>query len=134
MSFEPPKNFRILFFNSKIPSRRVKENLKRFGFNDVIFSDDENSVVNTMRGLQPQVIILNHRAWDEQSTPSFIKRLRESLETPVIVWSDELSEISSRLILSCKNAYTLRFSDGFISLTEILQRIEMKAKNPALWV
>ena len=37
-------------------------------------------------------------------------------------------------VLSFKNTYTLRLSDGFSALTEVLQRIEMKIKNPALWV
>jgi len=112
----------------------VKENLSRYGFNELSFISEDNDVINTVKGLDPQVIIVNHHAWNEPHTPELLQELRKSHDTPVIVWSDDLTEFISRKLLSFRNTYTLRLSDGFISLTEILQRIEMKIKNPALCV
>lgn len=132
--FQPQDKFRILFYNSKISSRKVKENLKRYGFLELLFVTDESDLINTVKGLDPQVIIVTHQAWNDPHTPVLLQELRKSLDTPVIIWSDDLTEFISRKLLAFKNTYTLRLSDGFISLTEILQRIEMKIKNPKLWV
>ncbi|MCX6290637.1 MAG: hypothetical protein NT126_02605 [Bacteroidetes bacterium] len=134
LNFEGGEKFKILFYNSKIPTRRVKENLSRYGFRELVFLSEENDVVNSVKGLDPQVIIVSHHAWNDPHTPALLQELRKSHDTPVIIWSDDLTEFISRKLLSFKNTYTLRFSDGFISLTEILQRIEMKVKNPRLWV
>ncbi len=134
MTFASTEKFRILFYNSKIPTRKVKENLSRFGFQEILFATDESDMTNTVKGLDPQVIIVNHQSWDDSSTPLLLRQLRKSNDVPVIIWSDDITELVSRQLLSFKNTYTLRLSDGFISLTEVLQRIEMKVKNPALWV
>ena len=67
-------------------------------------------------------------------TATLLQRLRKFCKTPVIVWCDELSDLTSRKLLAFKNTYTLRTSDGLISLSEVLHRIEMKTTNPALWV
>jgi hypothetical protein len=134
MNYETPEKFRILFYNSKMPVRRVKENLHRYGFNEISFADKQDEVINTANGADTQVIVLNHHAWNDPHTPAFLFELRKSSDVPVVVWSDDLNELISRKLLSFKNTYTLRLSDGFISLTEILQRIQMKTQNPALWV
>lgn len=126
--------FRILVYNSKIPVRKVKENLNQYGFNNITFVSDENDIINTVKGINPQVIIVSHQAWNDAHTPPLMQELRKSHDTPVIIWSDDLTELISRKLISFKNTYTLRLSDGFISLSEVLQRIEMKFKNPALWV
>ena len=134
LNFKNPGKFSILFYNSKIPAKKVKDNLNRYGFEELHFVTDENDLVNTAKGLGAQVIVLSHHAWNDPHTPLLLEKLRKSLDIPVIIWSDDLTEFVSRKLLSFKNTYTLRFADGFISLTEILQRIEMKIKNPRLWV
>ena len=134
MTFTDTEKFSILFYNSKIPNRRVKENLNRYGSNQVKFMTDENNVTNTLNGLDPQVLIVHHHLWNESTTPLLLQNLRKSNDIPVIIWSDDINEFVSQKVLSFKNTYTLRLSDGFSALTEVLQRIEMKIKNPALWV
>ncbi len=134
LPLESRQNFRILFYNSKIPTRRVKENLNRYGFNEITFVEDADALVNTVNGLNPKAVIFNHHAENTFHTPVLLDTLRKSSSVPVIIWSDELTEQTSRKFLSYKNTYILRLSDGFVSLTEILQRIELKTKNPALWV
>jgi len=134
MTFTDTEKFSILFYNSKIPNRRVKENLNRHGFSQVKFMTDESDVTNTVNGLDPQVLIVNHHSWNDSTTPLLLQNLRKSNDIPVIIWSDDINEFVSQKVLSFKNTYTLRLSDGFSALTEVLQRIEMKIKNPALWV
>jgi hypothetical protein len=128
------KKFRILIYNSTLPIRKVKENLSRYGFDDVVFVTAEDLLVNTVKGLDPGVVIIHHHSWNDPHTPALIKELRKSCDVPVLIWSEDLNELISRKLLSFKNTYTLRISDGLISLTEILQRIEMKIRYPALWV
>ena len=127
-------SFRVLIYNSRIPVRRVKENLNPHGFHDVVFISDESDLINSVKGLDPQAIVINHQVWNDPHTPVLMQQLRKFSDTPVIIWGDELNEFVSRKLLSFKNTYTLQLSDGFISLTEVLQRIEMKHKNPGLWV
>lgn len=128
------EKFGILFYNLRVPTRKVRENLNRNGFNQLLFMTDESDVTNTVKGLDPQVIIVNHQSWNDSTTPILLQTLRKTHDIPVIIWSDDISEFVSQKVLSFKNTYTLRLSDGFSALTEVLQRIEMKIKNPALWV
>lgn len=132
--FQTQDKFRILFYNSKIPARKVKENLNRYGFLELLFVTEGSDLINTVKGLDPQVIIVTQQGWNDSHASMFLQELRKIYDTPVIIWSDDLTEFISRKLLAFKNTYTLRLSDGFISLTEILQRIEMKIKNPKLWV
>jgi len=134
VNFTPPEKMRVLIYNSKIPTRKVKETLRRSGFPELLFITEENDLINTVKGLDPEVIILNHQDWNDQKIPALLQELRKSHDTPVIIWSNDLTEFVSRKFLSFKNTYTLRLSDGFISLVEILRRIELKIKNPGLWV
>jgi len=129
-----PSSFRVLFYNSRIPARRVKENLNRQGMQDLVFISDESDLINSVKGLDPQVIVLNHREWNDLQTPLLLKRLRKFSDIPVIIWNDGLNETVSQKLLSFKNTYTLRLGDGFECLTEVLERIEMKLKYPNLWV
>ena len=126
--------FRILIYNSTLPNPKVKENLHRYGYGDIVFITAEDLLINTVNGLDPRVIIIHHHAWNDPHTPALIKELRKSCDTPVIIWSDDLNELISRKLLAYKNTYTLRTADGFIALAEVLQRIELKTKNPSLWV
>ncbi len=131
---DPQQKLRVLFYNLKMPVRRAKENMSRYGFKDLVFVSDESDLVNCVKGLDPHVIIINHHPWNESHTPALVEQLRATIETPVIIWSDNISEFVSRKLLSFKNTYTLRLSDGFVSLTEVLQRIEMKINNPGVWM
>lgn len=134
LTFRSHNKFRILIYNSTLPNPKVKENLNRYGYIDIVFVTAEDLLINTVMGLDPGVIIIHHHAWNDPHTPALIKELRKSCDIPVIVWSDDLNELISRKLLSNKNTYTLRTTDGFIALAEVLQRVEMKKKNPSLWV
>jgi len=129
-----PFPFRVLFYNSRTPVRRIKENLNQRGVNDLVFISDESDFINSVKGLDPQVIVINHSTGNDLHTPLLVKQLRKLSDMPVLIWSDELSEIVSQKLLSFKNTYTLRLSDGFDCLTEVLERIELKIKFPNLWV
>jgi hypothetical protein len=134
MNFASQNKFRILFYNSKISAVKVKENLNRYGFEELLFIAEENDLINSVKGLDPKVIVVNHHDCNNSNVPALLQELRKSFDTPVIIWCENMSEFTSRKLLSFRNTYTLNVSDGFISLTEILQRIEMKTRNPKLWV
>ncbi len=135
MNFELQDKFRILFYNLKMPVRRVKEKLRNNQNPlELFFVSGESDLINSVKGLEPHAIIINHQDCNDSNVPSILKELRISLDTPVIIWCGNMNEFTSRKLLSFKNTYTLNVADGFVALNEVLQRIEMKIKNPAIWV
>jgi hypothetical protein len=129
-----PDKFRILFYNSKFSPVKVNDSLNRYGFRDFHFITAENDFVNTTKGLEPEVIVINQVDCNDSNVPALLTELRKTHDTPVIIWCENMSEFTTRKLLSFRHTYILNLSDGFISLIEILQRIEMKTKNPKLWV
>ncbi len=135
MNFELQEKFRIMFYNLKMPVRRVKEKLKDSRATmELLFVSGESDLINSVRGLEPQAIIINHQDCNDSNVPEILQELRKSIDTPVIIWCGNMSEFTSRKLLAFKNTYTLNVADGFVALNEVLSRIEMKIKNPAIWV
>ena len=135
MNFEMPSKFRIMFYNLKMPVRKVKEKLRSQQDSlELLFVSGENDLINSVKGLEPQAIIINHHDCNDSNVPSILRELRQSLDTPVIIWCGNMNEFTARKLLSFKNTYTLNVADGFVALNEVLQRIDMKIKNPAIWV
>lgn len=135
MNFELHDKFRILFYNLKMPVRKVKEKLKNNQNPlELLFVSGESDLINSVKGLEPHAIIINHHDCNDSNVPSILRELRLSLDTPVIIWCGNMNEFTARNLLSFKNTYTLNVADGFVALNEVLQRIEMKIKNPAIWV
>ena len=135
MNFELQDKFRIMFYNLKMPVRRVKEKLRNnHNALELLFVSGESDLINSAKGLEPQAIIINHHDCNDSNVPSILLELRKSLDTPVIIWCGNMSELTSRKLLSFKNTYTLNVADGFVALNEVLRRIELKIKNPSVWV
>jgi hypothetical protein len=134
MNFESQKKFRLLFYNLQMPVRRVKEKLINRNAYELLFVSGENDLVNSAKGLEPDAIIINHHDCNDSNVPEILQHLRSSLNVPVIIWCGNMNEFTSRKFLSFKNTYTLNVKDGFVALNEILFRIEMKIKNPEIWV
>jgi hypothetical protein len=135
MNFELQDKFRIMFYNLKMPVRKVKEKLRENRASmELLFVSGENDLINSVKGLEPQAIIINHHDCNDSNVPTILQGLRMTLDTPVIIWCGNMNEFTARKFLSFKNTYTLNVADGFGALNEILHRIEMKIKNPAIWV
>jgi len=135
VNFELQEKFRIMFYNLKMPVRKVKEKLNyNRESHELLFVSGESDLINSVKGLEPRAIIINHHDCNDSNIPTILQELRMSIDTPVIIWCGNMNEFTSRKFLSFKNTYTLNVSDGFSALNEVLHRIELKIKNPAIWV
>lgn len=126
--------FKVLIYDASIASvNSTKDKVLTSGFYDVLSETDMKECIGTILRQNPQVLITDHRANDGLNAFDNISRLRQLSDIPVIIWGNRLPEKTEHSLLALKKVYTLCSKDGIFTLKDLLQRLKMMRKDPALW-
>jgi hypothetical protein len=102
--------------------------LLRNRFANLVFKPAEENLRSQIHSSHPDIIITTDQLWRNNDSVRQIEKLRQSENTPVIIWADMLSDKVMSAVTALRNVYFIKKSEDEKVLIQTLNwiRDEMK--------